>query len=203
MSVQLNCTVCWDSLQEGGLTHIPHTDGTPKNRRHIGEGIHQQCLENWVTGRFALDQPVICPLGCPGKFIDGQLFVPRQESRFNRAVQWIKGTIEPLAAPINRQIILRTAAAGVVSGAVWKTTWMKVLSWLSLGAESEILLSIIYKLSTVASIAVGLTAAHAVARALAGQDGEGLRMRGIENLAKITGAASSILGVAAAYGYFS
>ncbi len=69
MSVQLNCTICWEPLQEGDVTHIPHTDGTPTNRKHIGDGIHPDCLREWVRERSIHYQPITCPLGCPDKLI--------------------------------------------------------------------------------------------------------------------------------------
>lgn len=201
MAIQLQCTQCWNSLQESDLTHIPHTDGTPVNNKHIGAGIHQSCLKNWVISRYTKDQPITCPLGCPDKLISASLIVSAEELRnrmpkklMNRAINWI---YERLAPPVNRTILLLTSAAAGATGAVCQiavkgmTVFVRSIAWQSIP------LSVIRIPGAGLSIAIGTLVGTVTAFATSGQGEAGLRFRKIQDLSLVFAAVSSVLGVIA------
>ncbi len=201
MSVQLNCTVCLESLQENDPIHIPHTDGTPKNRRHIGDGIHQGCLRNWVLARYTEDLPITCPLGCLDKLVSPQLFLSEEELQsrmpkrlINRVSNWICERLEP---PVNRQILLCTGIAGATAGAIGQIATNGMSFLVRSVAGQWIPSSVVFVPGTGLSFVVATAIGNVAAYALSGQGAIGLEMRGIHGLSIITAAVNSIFGIAA------
>lgn len=202
MSVQLNCTICLEPLQENDPIHIPHTDGTPENRRHIGDGIHQGCLRNWVLARYTEDRPILCPLGCSDKLISPQLVLSGEELQgrmakrlVNRLSNWICERLEP---PINRQILLCTSMAGAATAAIGQIATNGMSLLVRSVAGQWIPSSVVFVSGTGLSFVVGTALGSVAAHALSGQGAMGLEMRGIHGLSVITAAVSSIFGMAAA-----
>lgn len=202
MSVALRCAVCLDSLQEGDPTHIPHTDGTPAGRRHIGDGIHPTCLEAWIFERYVSDLPITCPLGCLDKLIEPGWIVSEEELQnrrprrlINRLRNWIYARLEP---PINRQILGGAGVAGATTAAVAQIAVNGMNFLVRSAAGQWIPSSVVFVPGTGLSFAIGTIMGGAAAYALSGQGRMGLEQRGIHGLSVTTAVVSSILGIVAA-----